>query len=40
LNSSLALVGWFVLENSLKWYLIPLYGGKKPVLHAYPTSTR
>ena len=24
LKSSLALVGWFLLPNSVKWYLIPL----------------
>jgi hypothetical protein len=32
---------WGLLEPySLKWYLVPRKGGKKPGLTAYPASTR
>jgi len=40
LKSSLALVGEFLPPYSLRWYLVPLNGGRNPGRQAYPASTR
>lgn len=34
LNNSFALVGWFLLLYSERWYLTPLKGGMNPGLQA------
>jgi hypothetical protein len=39
LKSSLGFCGLLV-PYSLRWYLVPLYGGRNPGLTAYSTSTR
>jgi hypothetical protein len=39
LNSSLGLWG-LLTPNSLRWYLVPLYGGRNLGLTAYSASTR
>jgi hypothetical protein len=39
LNNSLAFCGLLV-PYSLRWYIVPLYGGRKPGLTAYPASAR
>jgi hypothetical protein len=39
LKSSLGFCG-LLAPYSLRWYLMPLYGGRNPGLTAYPTSTR
>jgi hypothetical protein len=39
LNNSLGFWG-LLTPNSLKWYLVPLYGGRNPGLTAYPASAR
>ena len=39
LNNSLAFSG-LLAPYSLRWYLVPLYGGRNLGLTAYPASTR